>query len=276
LKIRCFHLLWLCFSTRLQVEQSYALVPMERQFAAIHSVLRRHAQETPGACLGVPAGTPQASCLAAFPCHVLPLFIHSFSLLHPSGVGACSTHRPHTSSATRPSTRIARHILPFFPTHSDHKIIAFFTTARLTQYMAALMTAAGQPVLEIHSRKSQVRQLRRAVSVHQGAEGAGEGLRVPSGGCPRAFPVLPRLFARQRSVQVVIASNRSPITAAVAAAAPALQSAREKASKQFREARAGILFSSDVSARGVDYPDVTLVLQARERAVGVCPVLSVC
>lgn len=36
-------------------------------------------------------------------------------------------------------------------------MIAFFTTARLTQYMAALMTAAGLPVLEIHSRKSQAR-----------------------------------------------------------------------------------------------------------------------
>lgn len=39
------------------------------------------------------------------------------------------------------------------------------------------------------------------------------------------------------------------------------QSAREKASAQFRTARSAIMFSSDVSARGVDYPDVTLVLQ---------------
>lgn len=31
----------------LQVEQSYALVPMEQQFAAIYNVLRRHAEETP-------------------------------------------------------------------------------------------------------------------------------------------------------------------------------------------------------------------------------------
>jgi hypothetical protein len=31
------------------VEQSYALVPMEQQFASVFSVLRRHAQETPGA-----------------------------------------------------------------------------------------------------------------------------------------------------------------------------------------------------------------------------------
>ena len=78
----------------------------------------------------------------------------------------------------------------------EHKVIAFFTTARLTQFMAALANAAGIPVLEIHSRKSQ--------------------------------------------------------------------SAREKASAEFRSARASILFSSDVSARGVDYPDVTMVLQVGE------------
>ena len=39
------------------------------------------------------------------------------------------------------------------------------------------------------------------------------------------------------------------------------QSAREKASAAFRNAPEGILFTSDVSARGVDYPDVTLVAQ---------------
>ena len=49
---------------------------------------------------------------------------------------------------------------------------------------------------------------------------------------------------------------------------PPPQSAREKASKEFREARASILFSSDVSARGVDYPDVTMVLQARRGGGG--------
>jgi ATP-dependent RNA helicase MSS116, mitochondrial len=39
------------------------------------------------------------------------------------------------------------------------------------------------------------------------------------------------------------------------------QGARNKTSAQFREAKKGILFTSDVSARGVDYPDVTTVLQ---------------
>lgn len=45
--------------------------------------------------------------------------------------------------------------------HFGLQVIVFFTTARLTQYMAALIDAAGLPVLEIHSRKSQVRMVGR-------------------------------------------------------------------------------------------------------------------
>ncbi len=36
---------------------------------------------------------------------------------------------------------------------------------------------------------------------------------------------------------------------------------RERASEQFRKSKNAILFSSDVSARGMDYPDVSYVLQ---------------
>ena len=39
------------------------------------------------------------------------------------------------------------------------------------------------------------------------------------------------------------------------------QSARTKVSDEFRKSKGLILVSSDVSARGVDYPDVTLVIQ---------------
>jgi superfamily II DNA/RNA helicase len=39
-----------------------------------------------------------------------------------------------------------------------YQVIAFFTTARQTQYMAELMNAAGVPTLEIHSRKSQAQR----------------------------------------------------------------------------------------------------------------------
>jgi superfamily II DNA or RNA helicase len=39
------------------------------------------------------------------------------------------------------------------------------------------------------------------------------------------------------------------------------QSARTKVSDEFRKSKGLILVSSDVSARGVDYPDVTLVVQ---------------
>ena len=74
-----------------------------------------------------------------------------------------------------------------------YKIIVFFTTARVTQYMAQLFNTMGMKVMEIHSRKSQAQ--------------------------------------------------------------------RTAISNQFRDARTAILFSSDVSARGMDYPDVTFVLQ---------------
>ena len=39
------------------------------------------------------------------------------------------------------------------------------------------------------------------------------------------------------------------------------QAHRTKTADKFRNARNAVMFSSDVSARGVDYPDVTLVVQ---------------
>eukprot|EP00522_Entomoneis_paludosa_P013808 CAMPEP_0172445192 /NCGR_PEP_ID=MMETSP1065-20121228/5100_1 /TAXON_ID=265537 /ORGANISM="Amphiprora paludosa, Strain CCMP125" /LENGTH=652 /DNA_ID=CAMNT_0013195991 /DNA_START=30 /DNA_END=1988 /DNA_ORIENTATION=- len=79
-----------------------------------------------------------------------------------------------------------------------YKVICFFTTARLTGFMAELFNSVKGAtkfgtILEIHSRKSQ--------------------------------------------------------------------SARQKASDQFRKSRNAILFTSDVTARGMDYDNVTAVLQ---------------
>jgi len=74
-----------------------------------------------------------------------------------------------------------------------HKIMVFFTTARLTQLYSELFNQAKVPVLEIHSRKSQAH--------------------------------------------------------------------RTKCATTFRAQATGIIFSSDVSARGLDYPDVTTVIQ---------------
>jgi ATP-dependent RNA helicase MSS116 len=42
------------------------------------------------------------------------------------------------------------------------------------------------------------------------------------------------------------------------------QGARNRASSLFRQAKQSILLTSDVSARGVDYPDVSLVVQVRQ------------
>jgi ATP-dependent RNA helicase MSS116 len=39
------------------------------------------------------------------------------------------------------------------------------------------------------------------------------------------------------------------------------QTVRTRTAAQFRESKCAMMFSSDVSARGVDYPDVTAVVQ---------------
>jgi ATP-dependent RNA helicase MSS116 len=82
----------------------------------------------------------------------------------------------------------------------NHKVMVFFTTARLTQLFAELMAALGCPVLEIHSRKSQKH--------------------------------------------------------------------RQTTSDKFRDATNVVMFSSDVTARGMDYPDVTMVLQVGQPSSG--------
>jgi ATP-dependent RNA helicase MSS116 len=82
-------------------------------------------------------------------------------------------------------------------TGKNYKIIVFFTTARLTGFMAEIFNSVknqtGYDVLEIHSRKSQKQ--------------------------------------------------------------------RERASEEFRKRKNAVMFSSDVTARGMDYPDVSFVLQ---------------
>lgn len=79
----------------------------------------------------------------------------------------------------------------------DSKIIVFFTTARLTGFMAELFNTVknrtGYDVLEIHSRKSQKQ--------------------------------------------------------------------RERASEEFRRRTNAIMFSSDVTARGMDFPNISAVIQ---------------
>lgn len=75
----------------------------------------------------------------------------------------------------------------------DYKIIVFFTTARLTQFCSELFERMGRPVLEIHSRKSQMH--------------------------------------------------------------------RTRVSDRFRKEKSVIMFTSDVTARGLDYPDVSTVIQ---------------
>ena len=48
------------------------------------------------------------------------------------------------------------------------------------------------------------------------------------------------------------------------------QSHRDKVSEQFRNGTNLIMFSSDVSARGMDYPDVTRVIQVLLTGMHMC------
>lgn len=115
-------------------------------------------------------------------------------------VGEDSTHsssQVQQSAMLVPMEQMAAQLIHILADHRasdpNHKVLVFFTTAKLTQLYAELCNATGIPVLEIHSRKSQ--------------------------------------------------------------------SHRTKVAGQFREGSGLTMFTSDVSARGVDYPDVSLVLQ---------------
>lgn len=46
------------------------------------------------------------------------------------------------------------------------------------------------------------------------------------------------------------------------------QSHRNRISERFRNGRGLVMFTSDVSARGMDYPDVSAVIQARKYGLG--------
>ncbi len=140
----------------------------------------------------MPQGVRQISGLALKPDHDL---VDTVGEEAPGGSATNSQVAQHYVRVPVDQTFVAlRAILRAATAVPGHKVIVFFTTARLTQYGAALMAAAGFPdVLEIHSRKSQA--------------------------------------------------------------------AREKASAAFRAAPQAVLCTSDVSARGLDYPDVSLVLQ---------------
>lgn len=54
------------------------------------------------------------------------------------------------------------------------------------------------------------------------------------------------------------------------------QAQRTRAADQFRAGKRCIMFSSDVSARGVDYPDVSLVIQVRSRCLHALYMCNLC
>jgi hypothetical protein len=79
------------------------------------------------------------------------------------------------------------------------KVIAFFTTARLTQYYAELMNATGIPVMEIHSRKSQAQRTRTSDQFRAATQGIlfSSDVSGKSWSCPLvpALPCLTKLLS---------------------------------------------------------------------------------
>jgi ATP-dependent RNA helicase MSS116 len=57
----------------------------------------------------------------------------------------------------------------------------------------------------------------------------------------------------------MLASNGRPPMVGLEIHSRLSQSARTRVSTEFREATTGVLFASDVAARGLDYPNVTKV-----------------
>jgi len=92
---------------------------------------------------------------------------------------------------------------------------------------------------------------------------------------PTAFQIILDHAARKKEYKIVVffptAQHTKQLQAVFAAAFPQInslpihsrmsQTQRERISASFRTPSPAVLFSSDVSARGMDYPDVTLVLQ---------------
>ncbi len=137
------------------------------------------------------------------------------------------------------------------------QIIVFFPTARQTQVYAETFSAAGMNILEIHSRKSQV-----GSHTHTHKHTHTHTTRIYG----------PATFRVSRLCQSVHLHYMSRICrwrymcvyhCVCVCVCVCVQGHRTKVSDQFRTADAAIMFSSDVSARGVDYPDVSLVVQVR-------------
>ena len=148
------------------------------------------------------------------------------------------------------------------------QIIVFCVTARLTQFYAEFMAAMGTPVLEIHSRKSQPARTKASDAFRAGSRvrlliqciafwcmsDAGGSARASSMLCMHpqctSLLLLGKHGGLKHSCCIFVQSHCIPTAMYVPAQV--------------------IMFTSDVSARGVDYPDVSLVIQVGVAAQCVC------
>ena len=140
----------------------------------------------------------------------------------------------------------------------QHKVLVFFPTARMVRRASSPTCPGTHPVHTIHRiplcshRLMYVRILRTSCSSHQ----------------PRTCS-LQQVQLYATLIKSAISSAPSPSSTADEASSIRIlemhsrlsQAARTNVAADFRSSRCVMLFSTDISARGLDYPGVTAVVQ---------------
>ena len=140
----------------------------------------------------------------------------------------------------------------------------FFATAQMTACMSALANHSGLAVLEMHSRKTQVRCPPTATHARLARPQLCVSLM-----CTSDVSFGDQLSVNNGSFQMweLLVLCPPPLLLCFFLFRCGPQSYRDKVSAAFRGNVFGkgpaVLFTSNVSARGVDYPDVTHVIQVR-------------
>lgn len=175
-----------------------------------------------------------------------------------------------------------------------YKLVVFFVTARLTQLYSEAFGVLGMPVLEMHSRRSQSQRTKVADQVeapllhtpsphHTHASTRPPPQHTPSARRSRARRAFAPVFVMfsshshplftRSSVTVTTHSHSHPPSHTLQTKTAQFRDGdntlpftpfhfhRPHAHSQFRDCDNIVMFSSDVSARGMDYPDVTAVIQ---------------
>lgn len=161
--------------------------------------------------------------------------------------------------------------------HSIEKIIGYLPRDRQTLLFSATMPQEVQQVtgLALKKEKIVVDTVENEEETHSHVDQSYAIVPMEDHWAV-VYATLKSSMKEEKNAKIIVFSTTARLTQHMAAFASAAfgtavdvieihsrksQSAREKASKAFRDSKSAILCTSDVSARGVDYPNVTLVIQ---------------